>query len=152
MSRITRYQAAIVLNEKILLIKNHELLTGHRYWLLPGGGREPGESEIECVQREVQEETNLEVKVLRVLLEEKKQHPDHGTYQQFKTFLCHPLTTSASPGSEPEPEVAAAYRIIAVGWFNLYDETSWDDLILNDPITAPILRRIRIALEAARPD
>lgn len=150
MSRTTRYQAAILLEEEILLIKNHELRTGHRYWLLPGGGREPGETEIECVQREVMEETNLVVKVLGILLDENKQTMDHGTYRKFKTYHCHPMTTAASPGTEPEPEVAEAYRIIEVGWFNIYKESTWDEMILNDPITAPVLRRIRKALESAR--
>lgn len=148
MSRTTRYQAAILLDEEILLIKNHELLTGHHYWLLPGGGREPGETEIECVQREVLEETNLEVKVRGILLDENTQNWDYGTYQRFKTYHCHPLTTAASPGTEPE--VASAYQIIEVGWFNIFDETTWDEMILNDPITAPVLRRIRLALEPPR--
>lgn len=147
MARKTRYQAAILKGEEILLIKNHEILTGHQYWLLPGGGKDAGESDFECVQREVREETHLEVKVLKLLLHEKKQNPDGSTYRMFKTFLCQPLTTEASPGSEPEPAAAAAISIISASWFHLSDETTWDDLLRMDPITAPTLRRIRAALK-----
>jgi ADP-ribose pyrophosphatase YjhB (NUDIX family) len=48
-----RYQAAIFRDDEILLIKCREQTSGRVYWLLPGGGRETGETEIECVQREV---------------------------------------------------------------------------------------------------
>jgi len=61
MPRTTRYQAAIIRGEDILLIKNREHGNGRAYWLLPGGGIEAGETEIERVQREAHEETNLEV-------------------------------------------------------------------------------------------
>lgn len=147
MSRITRYQAVIVRGDEILLIKNHEILTGKHYWLLPGGGKESGETEYECVQREVLEETNLEVNVLGLLLDEPPGRADTGSYRRYKSYLCRPLTTDAAPGWEPEPEVAALVRIVDVGWFNFRDETFWDDLLRNDPITAPVLRRIRSALD-----
>jgi hypothetical protein len=72
--------------------------------------------------------------------------PGGGIYQRFKTYLCRPITNEASPGFEPEAEAAASYAIVEVGWYNLNDETTWDELIVNDPITAPALRRIRTAL------
>lgn len=146
MSRTTRYQAAILRDEDILLIKHQEHSNGRAYWLLPGGGMEAGETEIQCVQREVREETNLEVQVVRLLLDEPPSHEDKGGYKRFKTYLCHPLSTQASPGYEPEPEAAAKYAITEVGWFNLYDETTWHESILRDNITAPALRSIYQAL------
>jgi 8-oxo-dGTP pyrophosphatase MutT (NUDIX family) len=39
------------------------------FWLMPGGGREKGETEEACVQREVREATDLEVTVVRPLFE-----------------------------------------------------------------------------------
>ena len=152
MSRTVRYQAAILHDEEILLIKCKEHKTGRAYWLLPGGGIEDGETEIQCVQREVREETNLEVKVVELVLDEPAQHEDKGGYQRLKTFLCYPITAKASPGYEPEPEATAKYEITEVGWYNIYDETSWNELIVNDQITAPGLRRIRKALEQRNSD
>lgn len=145
--RITRYQAAILRGDEILLIKHREHADGRAYWVLPGGGIEAGETELDCVRREVREETNLEVRIEDLLLDEPPMFDNGGVYQRFKTYLCRPIANEASPGYEPEPEAAAVYAIVEVGWFSLVDETTWNDLIANDPITAPALRRIRTALE-----
>jgi 8-oxo-dGTP pyrophosphatase MutT (NUDIX family) len=145
--RTTRYQAAILRGADILLIKHREHLDGRAYWVLPGGGMEAGETEIECVRREVREETNLEVRIEDLLLDEPPMFDNGGVYQRFKTYLCYPVNSVPSPGYEPELEASAIYAIVEVGWFSLVDETTWNDLIANDPITAPALRRIRTALE-----
>lgn len=148
MTRTTRYQAAIIRDQYVLLIQHHEHANGHTYWLLPGGGMEDGETEIQCVQREVREETHLEVTVEGLLLDEPRHRGEEG-YQRFKTYLCRPLAGKARPGIEPEPEAASVYAITAVGWYNIYDESTWDALIVDDPITSSLLRRIRTALEKA---
>jgi ADP-ribose pyrophosphatase YjhB (NUDIX family) len=147
MLRTTRYQAVILRGEEILLIKHQEHQHGRAYWVLPGGGIEAGETEVQCVQREVQEETNLEVEVVALLLDEPPQYEETGVYQRYKTYLCHPRTRRAAPGYDPEPEAAAKYAITAVCWYSINDETSWDELIINDSITAPGLRRIRTTLQ-----
>ena len=54
MTRITRYQGAIIQDHHILLIKQSEPASGRSYWLIPGGGIEPDETEEVCVQREMQ--------------------------------------------------------------------------------------------------
>jgi ADP-ribose pyrophosphatase YjhB (NUDIX family) len=149
--RITRYQAAILRGKEILLIKHREHTDGRSYWVLPGGGIEAGETEIECVRREVREETNLKVRIEGLLLDEPPMFDNGGIYQRFKTYLCLPVANEPSPGYEPEPEAAAVYSIVEVAWFSLIDETTWNDLIANDPITAPALRRIRAALENLNP-
>ena len=59
------YQAAIIQDDHVLLIKILEHRSGREYWVLPGGGREAGESEEECVRREMKEETGLELQELR---------------------------------------------------------------------------------------
>jgi 8-oxo-dGTP diphosphatase len=68
--RTTRYQAAILCGAEILLIRHREQADGRAYWVIPGGGQEPRENESECVRREAQEETNLEVRVEGLLLYE----------------------------------------------------------------------------------
>jgi 8-oxo-dGTP diphosphatase len=64
LNRYTRYQGAIVRNHSILLIRQRENESGRSYWILPGGGIEPGETEEDCVRREMKEETNLDVRVV----------------------------------------------------------------------------------------
>ena len=100
--RHTRYQAAIVQNDQILLIW-YEPIDRDGFWVIPGGGRE-AETEEECVIREVREETNLDVLVERLILDEAPSH-ENTTYVRSKTYLCSPIGGEASPGVEPEPEV-----------------------------------------------
>jgi 8-oxo-dGTP diphosphatase len=70
---------------------------GESFWLLPGGGREAGESEEACVEREVREETHLEVAVERLLFE----MPDipEGIYDRLRTYLCQVVDGEARPGA-----------------------------------------------------
>ena len=143
-TRSTRYQGAIIRDHHILLIKQTELATGRSYWLIPGGGIEPDETEENCVQREMQEETGLHVQVHSLLLDEPSSPAE--TYQRRKTYLCQILDGEAQPGYEPEGEYATAYSFTEVGWFDLRHPTSWNEQIVSDPITYPLLQRIQAAL------
>jgi len=142
MNRITRYQGAVIRDDHLLLIRHH--LRGREYWLIPGGGRENGETEVACVRREILEETHLDVTVERLLLDEPA-HPG-GMYQRYKTYLCLPGPGEPSPGHEPEMADAPGFAITEVGWFDLRDESDWAVDVLADPITYPLLQRIQAAL------
>jgi 8-oxo-dGTP pyrophosphatase MutT (NUDIX family) len=142
--RIIRYQGAIIREHHILLIKHTEHASGRSYWLIPGGGIEPDETEEECVRREMHEETCLRVQVHYLLLDEPS--TSGGVYKRRKTYLCHILDGEAQPGYEPEVEAATEYGITEVGWFDLRHPTLWNEQILSDPITYPLLQRIRSAL------
>jgi len=56
-----RVAALIVRDDKILLAEHEK--GGRRYWLLPGGGMEYGESTEETLKRELLEESGLEIEV-----------------------------------------------------------------------------------------
>ena len=144
MGRIIRYQGAIIRNDHILLIKHHKHASRNDYWVIPGGGREDGETEEECVKREMMEETHLNVTVKRLLLDEPG-HPD-DVYQRLKTYLCIPMAGEAHPGQEPAFEAAEHYAITEVGWFDLRDEATWGEKVVTDPFTYPLLQRVRAAL------
>ena len=143
-TRSTRYQGAIIRDHHILLIKQTELATGRSYWLIPGGGIEPDETEENCVQREMHKETGLHVQVHSLLLDEPSSPA--GIYQRRKTYLCQILDGEARPGYEPEGEYATAYSFTEVGWFDLRHPTSWNEQIVSDPITYPLLQRIQAVL------
>lgn len=140
-NRDIRYQGAIVKDDRILLIKLMPPQGRSPYWLIPGGGREDGESEVECVQREMKEETNLVVEVHRLLLDEPGS--PGGPYLRRKTYLCVPIGGEPTPGYEPELEVASGYSISEVKWFDLRDTSGWDQLLTNDQITYSQMERIR---------
>ena len=141
MARHTRYQGLIVENDHVLLIQHREHATGREYWVIPGGGLDSAETEEECVIREVREETNLEVEIEGLLLDEPG-HPD-GVYRRRKTYLCKPIGGNASPGFEPEIEASENYAITQVRWFDLREETDWGDELLTDPFTYPQLVNAR---------
>ena len=141
--RGTRYQGAIVRDGLVLLIRHHEHASGRSYWLLPGGGIEPGETAEQCVQRKMQEETGLTVHVMRMLFEV----PSHGeVYQRHQTYLCTPVAGEAAPGYEPEPEVAHVYAITGVRWVSIAGDTTWGDEIHGDEITLANMHRVQQSL------
>ena len=139
--RHIRYQGLIVRDHKFLLIQHSSNFGKWSHWVIPGGGLEPGETPEECIIREMKEETNLDVAVERLLLDEPD-HPD-SAYQRRKTYLCRVLRGEAAPGYEPELEAYSVYAITAVSWLDLWDESDWDEEILEDEITYPQLNQFR---------
>lgn len=144
-NRHTRYQGAILQDQRILLIKHRFRDTGQGYWVIPGGGRLDGESAEDCVHREMKEETHLDVRIVGLLLDEQASEQD--IYKRLMTFQCEPVGGKARPGVEPELEANSVYSISEVKWFRLWDESEWDDDLRRDQITYPILQRIRAAIE-----
>lgn len=62
-----RVRVAVVLpqNDRLLLVRHRK--GENRYWLLPGGGLDFGETIEECAKREVREETGLEITTSQML-------------------------------------------------------------------------------------
>lgn len=140
-----RYQAAILNGHFMLLLKVWDHAgSGATFWAIPGGGREPDETEEECVIREAREETHLEVEVERLIAFEPD-FPD-GAYQYRKTYTCRILRGEPHPGTEPEVDTPERSAIQAMGWFDLRDPQTWDPLALEDPITMRNVQRVRVAL------
>lgn len=142
--RHTRYQGAIIKEEQILLIKHTEHESGRSFWVIPGGGREAGETEMACVAREMWEETNLVVRVERLLVETAL--PNDPFNKIRKTYLCTVVSGQAAPGYEPETDAAAFYAITEVAWFDLRSEESWEASIFTNQIAYPVMQEIRRVL------
>jgi 8-oxo-dGTP diphosphatase len=86
-SRTIRVRVAAV-----VLLDGHVVLVRHRhgertYHLLPGGGVEVGETLGEALQREVLEETGLEVRLLRPLFVNDSIDPGGSRHMVNITFL-----------------------------------------------------------------
>jgi len=143
MTGTVRYQAAIIRDDHLLLIKVNDHIRDETFWAIPGGGREPGETEEECVRREVQEETHLNVAVGELVMDEEA-HEEDQIYQRARTFRCRIESGKARPGYEPEAEFDAT--IEEIGWFNLNDPSEWDPLAIRDAFTFPLLQKLRSAL------
>lgn len=61
-----RVSACLTDGDRILLVQHHK--RERRYWLLPGGGVERGERLTAALQRELVEETGLQIEVGRLLI------------------------------------------------------------------------------------
>ena len=147
----TRYQGAIIRDHQVLLLKQTEHASGRSYWQIPGGRIEPDETEEQCVQREMREETGLEVQIDSLLLDEPG--PSDSIYQRWKTYRCAILSGEAHPGCEPEADYADAYSFTEVGWFDLLDPATWNGRLEANSYIYAWLQRIQGALGyAVAPD
>ncbi|WP_291130134.1 (deoxy)nucleoside triphosphate pyrophosphohydrolase [Flavobacterium sp. UBA7682] len=59
--------AIIIIENKILVTQRSEIMKLPLKWEFPGGKLEENENEIECIKREVKEEINIEIDVLKKL-------------------------------------------------------------------------------------
>lgn len=144
MTRSVRYQGAIIQDHQVLLLKQLERASGRSYWQIPGGGIEPDETEEQCVQREMLEETGLSVQIDSVLLDEPS--TPGAIYRRWKTYGCSILAGEAHPGSEPEDEFADAYSFTEVGWFDLRHPATWNGRLAADSFVCAWLQRIQATL------
>jgi 8-oxo-dGTP pyrophosphatase MutT (NUDIX family) len=141
MAKYTRYQGAIVRDGHILLLQQADHRMSQSYWLLPGGKREPGETELQCVQREMLEEVRIHVRVERLLLDEPIESEQ---IDRRKTYLCTVVGGEPQPGYETEEEYADRYSFTAVQWLNLSRPANWPvDVVAEKGI---LLQAIRHAL------
>jgi hypothetical protein len=88
----------------------------------------------------MKEETNLDVEIEQLVLDEPKHLPDG--YKKVKTDICRPIAGTASPGYEPEPDAAATYAIVEVRWFDLCDAARSFATLTTDPFTYAHLERL----------
>lgn len=109
------------------------------FWMLPGGGREAGESDAEAVAREVREELGVAVEVGPVIDDVPADPPD-GTYVRWRTFVCR-LTA----GEPTACGADGAAELTAVRWLPLGGGDEWDAELRGDRFLYPQLERIRAA-------
>lgn len=69
-----RVAGVLIEDGKILLIEHKK--NDKKYWLIPGGGVDWGESTKEAIIREFKEETNLDIEVNRFLFLSETIAPD----------------------------------------------------------------------------
>ena len=93
-----RVAAAVVRNGRILVVK-HEKQNGP-YWLLPGGGLEPGEPIPEALKRELREEACVEVEPGAPLMIVDSIWPDGGRHIVNLTFRAEWISGEPEVGTD----------------------------------------------------
>lgn len=95
-----RIRVAVILMQgsKILLIRHQK--GDSTYWLIPGGGVDFGETIQECALREIKEETNLDIKIKKLVLINESIAPDGTRHILNLFFLGEILGGSIKVGEE----------------------------------------------------
>jgi 8-oxo-dGTP diphosphatase len=114
-------KAIIIEGDRLLAMKGKD--PSGTYYLLPGGGQEPGETLVEALRRECREEVNAELIVgeLRFIREyigrnHEFAESEADVHQVEFMFVCR-LADGCQVGVGPRPDVAQC----GVEWLELSD-------------------------------
>lgn len=122
--RRDRSQAMVIRGNKILLVKHH--MSGRKFFCLPGGGIEEGETPEEAAVRELKEESGVEGRIIRKLSIQFK--PDNRG--EVHTFLIR-IPEDAVPSKGSDPELSQEEQtIISVEWLSLEEIGAVDQAYL----------------------
>jgi 8-oxo-dGTP diphosphatase len=130
-----RAQALIIDNGRVLLAHHFDLTIHEEYWCMPGGGIEAGETPEQAAIRELKEETNLDIRLIRKIGELALPKVTHG-YKAGVTFLAEVIGGDMSLGHDPEQ----------VNWEDKYlQDVQW--ISINEPIFHQIQSILRLETE-----
>ncbi len=105
---LTGSRALCLSHGQLLLVEHHDPHTQQSYWLLPGGGREVGETFAAAAIREVREETGVAVRVVRRL----RVPIDQGRVT-YALFLVEP---TAHTVAAPQVALSAEVYLRGAAW------------------------------------
>lgn len=91
MAESLRIRVAVIIpkDEKVLLVRH--VKDGRQYWLIPGGGLDFGETIEDCARREIKEETNLDIKLVKLLFVSESVSKEHSRHLVNLFFLGQAL-------------------------------------------------------------
>ncbi|MBI3578424.1 MAG: (deoxy)nucleoside triphosphate pyrophosphohydrolase [Ignavibacteriales bacterium] len=85
---MTRVAVGVIRKNKTILVCQRK--KGSRYglkWEFPGGKLEPGETLVECLQRELREELSIEVEGINKIEFQTAHYDDGGTFEVAYCFV-----------------------------------------------------------------
>jgi len=115
---------------KILLIRHHNIGKQGYLWAPPGGGMEFGENAEECLKREMLEETGLDVSIKRMMfVNEYISHPLHAIELFFETEITGgQLITGKDPEMPEERQLISDASFIDLDTIRSMDKQTLHNL------------------------
>jgi len=104
----------VVQNSRLLLVKIHAPTRKEPFWMPPGGGISFGETAEAAAEREVEEETGLQVSSRGLMFVSEY---IHGRWHAIELYYrCRVLSGMAALGTDPEMD-ASSQMLEDIGWF-----------------------------------
>ncbi len=104
-----RVRAVIVQEGAVLMDRTHHEDRERFYWL-PGGGLEPGETSEQCLQRELMEEAALEIEVGRVLYVSENIYVESGDHRHELILYRLAAVRGGPHGTPSDPRMHEWHR------------------------------------------
>jgi ADP-ribose pyrophosphatase YjhB (NUDIX family) len=120
----------LIKNDKILLVEHKK--NNKKYWLLPGGGQDYGESLKSALMREYKEELNIDVDVKDIVYIYESLNPKGRRHIVNICFSCDYIAG--------ELKLSAERRLNGFGFFTA-DEI--ENLIIIPPFKKDLIRLLR---------
>ena len=102
-------RGVIVRDGRVLMDRTHHPDRARFYWL-PGGGLDPGETSAECLRRELMEEAALEIEVGRLLYVSENLFVESGDYRHELILYFLAEIVSGPHGTPSDPRMHEWHR------------------------------------------
>lgn len=108
------YQFRLAVKAIVFDSQNKLALVGKKWWLLPGGGVEEGESLVEAVRREIEEEVGCDIKIGDEIAVTDEYREKIKRHQETHFFLASVIGEKGIPQTIEENEQG-----MKVSWLTL---------------------------------
>jgi 8-oxo-dGTP diphosphatase len=115
MSQIINVTCAIILkDDKILVAQRNEKMKLPLKWEFPGGKLEINEDEVDCIKREIKEEININIEVLKKL---PNNIHDYGTFKiNLIPFLAYYVSGEIKLAEHKDYRLLNKSQLLNLDW------------------------------------
>nr|WP_315133677.1 (deoxy)nucleoside triphosphate pyrophosphohydrolase [uncultured Flavobacterium sp.] len=106
--------AIVIIDNRFLVTQRSEKMKLPLKWEFPGGKLEQNESEIDCVKREIKEEINIVIKIVKKL---SSSVYDYGTFKiNLIPFLAEYVSGEISLAEHKEYKLLEKAELLSLDW------------------------------------
>lgn len=106
--------AIILIGEKVLAVQRSETMALPLKWEFPGGKIEPNESEKDCIKREIKEELDIEIGIIKQLNSSFFDYPEISI--ELIPFLANHITGNISLKEHKQYLLLKKHELKGLDW------------------------------------